>query len=58
MPAFNDGKGNVVKVSFTDIFKSSKTLREEMAAAALKVTLLDAILNFSFCLQEVGMPSF
>jgi hypothetical protein len=58
MPAFNYGKGNVVKVSFTDIFKSSKTLREEMAAAALKVILLDAILNFGFAFKKVRVPSF
>ncbi|PGH01346.1 hypothetical protein GX51_05277 [Blastomyces parvus] len=35
MPSYTDGRGGL-KISFSDVFKSSKTIREEMAAAAYK----------------------
>ncbi|KLJ06854.1 hypothetical protein EMPG_17653 [Blastomyces silverae] len=35
MPSYTDARGGL-KLSFSDVFKSSKTIREEMAAAAYK----------------------
>ncbi|OJD15972.1 hypothetical protein ACJ73_08925 [Blastomyces percursus] len=35
MPSYTDGRGGF-KISFSDVFKSSKTIREEMAAVAYK----------------------
>ncbi|EAS31501.3 uncharacterized protein CIMG_06980 [Coccidioides immitis RS] len=42
-----------IKVSFADVFKSSKTLREEAAAAALKRSLLEASNKKA---EEAGPP--
>ncbi|EFW23140.1 hypothetical protein D8B26_006658 [Coccidioides posadasii str. Silveira] len=42
-----------IKVSFADVFKSSKTLREEAAAAALKRSLLEASNKEA---EEAGPP--
>ncbi|QSS60377.1 hypothetical protein I7I51_05175 [Histoplasma capsulatum] len=41
MPAYTDGRGGL-KLSFADVFKSTKTIREEMAAAAYKPELQKA----------------
>ncbi|PGH28368.1 hypothetical protein GX50_08895 [[Emmonsia] crescens] len=35
MPSYTDGRGGL-KLSFADVFKSSRTIREEMAAASYK----------------------
>ncbi|EEH46763.2 uncharacterized protein PADG_02861 [Paracoccidioides brasiliensis Pb18] len=41
MPTYNDGRGGI-KLSFADVFKSSRTIREEIAAVSYKRAVIAA----------------